>query len=52
MCGAFDLFSKYTRNFVLRKFEEIEVYIFKFHEFDLKFMRDAKNGKFPNFSVK
>ncbi|GFP82471.1 non-specific phospholipase c6 [Phtheirospermum japonicum] len=26
-------------------------YIFKFHQYDLKFKRDAKNGKLPNLAV-
>ncbi|KAJ7945690.1 Non-specific phospholipase [Quillaja saponaria] len=26
-------------------------YIFKFHQFDLKFKRDARNGKLPSFTV-
>ncbi|XAR50342.1 hypothetical protein NMG60_11004636, partial [Bertholletia excelsa] len=45
-----DLLSEHTHNIVLQKFKKIEVH-FKFHQYDLKFKKDAREGKLPSLTV-
>ncbi|GER48563.1 non-specific phospholipase C6 [Striga asiatica] len=43
-------FQNIPTTFFYRNLRKLK-YIFKFHQYDLKFKRDAKNGKLPNLTV-